>query len=166
MKYRLIPAFALALTILAGCGGSSSDERGAPTTPATNPDGGLTTDTLTAIYDPSNGVLPFPINLLLLGTTDLTLNPPVADPTDFGDPAVALSALDGFSTVTPWTFSFDSQVNATTVQPGSTVRLFEVQLVQGNIAVQQVNRELTPGAEYVTSVVANGPSGSTMQPTR
>lgn len=162
MKYRLIPAFALALTFLAGCGGSSSDERAVPTTPATNPDGGLTTDTLSAIYDPSNGVLPFPINLLLLGTTDLTLNPPVADPTDFGDPAVALSALDGFSTVTPWTFSFDGQVNPSTVQPGSTVRLFEVGLVQGNIAVQQVNRELTPGAEYATSVVANGASGSTI----
>lgn len=162
MKYRLIPAFALALTILAGCGGSSSTDVSVPAPPTTNPDGGLTTDTLSAVYDPSNGVLPFPINLLLLGTTDLTLNPPVADPTDFGDPAVALSALDGFSPVEPWTFSFDSQINANTVQPGATVRLFEVQLVQGNIAVQQVNRELTPGAEYVTSVVANGSSGSTI----
>ncbi len=162
MKYRLIPAFALALTILAGCGGSSSTDRAVPTQPATNPDGGLTTDTLTAVYDPSNGVLPFPINLLLLGTTDLTLNIPVADPTDFSDPQVALNALDGFSTVTPWSFSFTDQINASTVVPGSTVRMFEVQLVQGSIAVQQVNRELTPGAEYATSVTSNGPDGASI----
>src|SRR6056297_663769 len=162
MKYRLIPAFALALTVLAGCGGSSSSDRAEPTTPSTNPDGGLTTDVITANFDPSNAVLPFPINLLLLGTTDLTLNPPVADPTDFGDPAVALSALDGFSTVTPWTFSFSDPVNPDTVVPGSTVRLFEVQLVQGNIAVQQVNRELTPGAEYVATVASTDPTGRTI----
>ncbi len=162
MKYRLIPAFALALTILAGCGGSSSTDRSVPTQPSTNPDGGPTTAVITANFDPSNGVLPFPINLLLLGTTDLTLNIPVADPDDFSDPQVALNALDGFSTVSPWSFTMSAPVDPSTIVPGSTVRLFEVQLVQGSVAVQQVNRELTPGAEYVAAVSSVDPTGRTI----
>ena len=101
MKYRLIPALVLVATILAGCGGSSSTPRAVPTAPTTNPDGNPTTATISANFDPSNGVLPFPINLLLSGSGDLTLNIPVADPTDFGNPQVALNALDGFSTINP-----------------------------------------------------------------
>lgn len=65
--------------------------------PALNKDGSIVTGVLTARFDPSNGVIPFPSNLLFTGTTDLTLNLPVVDPSDFGDPSVALSALDGFS---------------------------------------------------------------------
>lgn len=162
MKYRLLPAFALAITILAGCGGSSSTDRAVPTTPETNPDGGPTTDVITANFDPTNGVLPFPINLLISGSGDLTLNIPVEDDTDFGDPQVALNALDGFSTVSPWSFSFSDPVDPDTVVPGSSVRLFEVQLVQGTIAVQQVNNELVPGQDYVATVAGTDPTGSTV----
>ncbi|MDT8408343.1 MAG: Ig-like domain-containing protein [Wenzhouxiangellaceae bacterium] len=162
MKYRLIPAFALVLTVLAGCGGSSSTPRSVPTSPETNPDGTPTTDVITANFDPANGVLPFPINLLLSGSGDLTLNIPVPDPTDFGNPSVALNALDGFSPVNPWTFTFSDPVNPNTVVPGSSVRLFEVQMVFGTIAVQQVNRELVPGQDYVATVAATDPTGRTV----
>ncbi|MEM1080351.1 MAG: lipase [Pseudomonadota bacterium] len=162
MKYRLIPAFALVVAILAGCGGGSSSDRAAGQPPATNPDGNPTTAVLETIYDPANGVLSFPNNLLFSGSGDLTLNIPVADPTDFSDPAVVANALDGYSPVNPWTFSFDGQINASTVVPGGTVRLFEVQFVFGTIAVQQINRELVPGQEYVTSIVSNSAAGATV----
>ena len=152
MKLRLFPAMALALLWLAGCGGSSDVDRATPVNPATQPGGDPVTATFTAQFDPAAGVIPFPNNLLRSGSTDLTLNIPVADPTDFGNPQVALNALDGFSTVAPWSFSFDRPINPNTVIPGSTVRLFEVQFVFGTIAVQQINRELTPGQEFVALV--------------
>jgi len=162
MKYRLIPAFALVVSILAGCGGSSSTPRSVPTPITENPDGTPTTDVITANFDPANGVLPFPINLLLSGSADLTLNIPVADPTDFGDPQVALNALDGFSPVNPWTFSFSDPVDPSTIVPGSSVRLFQVQFVFGTIAVQQIVSELVPGEDYVATVAGTDPSGRTI----
>ncbi|HMB39411.1 MAG TPA: Ig-like domain-containing protein [Wenzhouxiangellaceae bacterium] len=161
MKYRLIPAFALVVSILAGCGGSSSTPRSVPAPPTENPDGTPTTDVITANFDPASGVLPFPINLLLSGSGDLTLNIPVADPTDFGDPQVALNALDGFSTVSPWTFSFSAPVDPSTINGGS-VRLFQVQFVFGTIAVQQVVTELVPGQDYVATVAGTDPTGRTI----
>ncbi len=164
MKLRLFPAMALALFWLAGCGGSSDVDRATPVNPATQPGGDPATATFTAQFDPAAGVLPFPNNLLRSGSTDLTLNIPVADPTDFGNPQVALNALDGFSTVAPWSFSFDRPINPNTVIPGSSVRLFEVQFVFGTIAVQQINRELTPGAEFVAAVNPGDPRGVVILP--
>ena len=162
MKYRLFPAFALVVAILAGCGGGSGSDRAVPQTPTTNPDGNPTTAVLEATFDPANGVLPFPINLLFSGSADLTLNIPVADPRDISNPAVVANAIDGFSTVSPWSFGFSAPVNVATVIPGGSVRLFEVQLVFGTIAVQQINRELVPGVDFVTSVVSNGADGASI----
>jgi hypothetical protein len=150
--------------VLAACGGSSSVDRATPQEPATNPDGSDATAVLEAQFDPANGVLPFPNNLLLSGSEDLTLNPPVEDPTDFGDPSVALSALDGFSTVAPWSFSFDRPIDPDTVVAGSSVRLFEVQFVFGSIAVESINSELTPGVDYVAQAVS--PTSVAIVPTQ
>jgi len=166
MKLRLFPAMALALFWLAGCGGSSDVDRATPVNPATQPGGDPVTATFTAQFDPAGGVLPFPNNLLRSGSTDLTLNIPVADPTDFGNPQVALNALDGFSTVAPWSFSFDRPINPNTVIPGATVRMFEVQFVFGTIAVQRVNRELTPGQEFVAQVNPGDARGVVIVPLR
>ena len=71
--------------------------------------------------------MPFPTDLLLQGTTDLTLNIPVANPANYGDPAVAMNALDGFGTVAPWTTTFSSAPpKASSLVGGQTVRVFEV----------------------------------------
>lgn len=166
MKLRLFPALALALFGLAGCGGSSDVDRATPVNPATQPGGGPATATFTAQFDPAAGVLPFPNNLLRSGSTDLTLNIPVANPNDFSNPQVALNALDGFSTVAPWSFSFDRPINPSTVVPGSTVRMFEVQFVFGTIAVQQINRELVPGQDFVAQVNPGDARGVVIVPLR
>jgi len=158
MKLGPLLAPGLAALWLVGCGGSSSVDRATPQDPATNPDGNPTTQVMETLFSPADGVLPFPSNLLLSGSTDLTLNVPVADPTDFGDPSVALSQLDGFSTITPWTFSFSQDIDPATVN-ASTVRFFEVEFVFGTIAVAGINRELTPGVDYIATV---DPSGRTI----
>jgi pimeloyl-ACP methyl ester carboxylesterase len=130
-----------------------------PVPPATNKDGSLVSGYLRAEFDPSAGVTPLPFNLLFLGTTDLTLNPPVADPGDYGDPLVALSSLDGFSTVEKWvtTFSaFPNKLDPATVVPGQSVRFFEVSTVFGTIVnVSGIVRELAPGVEYVATMATD-----------
>jgi len=130
-----------------------------PVPPATNKDGSIVSGFLTANFDPSTGVIPFPSNLLFLGTDDFTLNPPVANPNDYSDPAVALSAIDGFSTSERWvaTFSsFPNQLDPSSVVAGQSVRMFEVSTVFGTIViVSGVVRELTPGVDYVTAVSGN-----------
>ena len=162
MKVRLNLALVLSLLWLVGCGGGSSVDRATPQEPALNPDGNPTTAVITAVFDPAAGNLPFPTNLLLSGSTDLTLNVPVADPTNFGDPAVALGTLDGFSTIAPWSFSFTRPVNPATVIPGSSVRFYEVQFAFGTIAVQSINREMVPGQDYVAVVAPSDPTGRTV----
>ena len=96
---RLIQSSAAVLLCLtlAACGGSGNSPQvdNPPPPPPTNDDGSPVTGTITPRFDPTAGVLPFPVNLLLQGTTDLTLNIPVADPDNYGDPQVVLNALDG-----------------------------------------------------------------------
>lgn len=132
-----------------------------PTFPALNKDGTIVTGILTAAYDPLGGVFPFPFNLLYLGTTDGTLNPPVEDPTNFGDPTVALSAMDGFSTTERWVTSFvDANGNPGQIDPGSvvageSVRVFQV-VTQDIVVPTGIIRELTPQVDYTAAVIAPG----------
>ncbi len=134
----------------------------APTSPARNKDGSIVTGVLTAAFDPARGVLPFPHNLLYTGTRDLTLNPPVANPNNVGDPAVALSALDGFSTTEKWVATFlnttpparvPGAIDPASVVPGQSVRVFQV-TTQQFLAVTSIIRELTPGVDF--TAVASG----------
>jgi pimeloyl-ACP methyl ester carboxylesterase len=111
-----------------------------------------------ASFDPANSVVPFPTNLLLLGSTDLTLNIPSADPTDFSDPKVAMSALDGFSPVAPWSTTFNLPIDASSLAAGQNVRMFEVTLSGPGGGVTGVVRELQSPQDFV---VALAPSDTT-----
>ena len=162
MQARLTLSLALTSLLAAACSSSSNSPRAADTPPAQNNNGSPVTGVITAVFNPSAGVIPLPNNLLLSGTTDLTLNPPVANPNNFGDPLVAVSALDGWSTVGPWTMSFSAPPAAASVVPGQSVRIFEVQLNAPGGGVVGVTRELTPGAEFATAVVPSDPTGRTV----
>ncbi len=111
-----------------------------------------------ANFDPANGVVPFPNNLLFNGTTDLTLNIPV-DPTaaDAG-PKLAMNALDGFSTSAPWSMTFSQPITPSTLVGGQTVRMFEVTLSGPAAVSPAVKRELASPQEFV---VASAPSDTT-----
>lgn len=122
-----------------------------------------------AEFDPAAGQLPFPTNLLFGGSTDGTLNIPVADPDNLADPRVALNGLDGFSTVAPLMAQFSSTLKADTVRAGSTVRMFEVTLTNpfldpGNppFAVTEVKRELQAGSDYHVNLLPQDPSQTTL----
>lgn len=159
MTHSFIPA--LIALALAGCGGGGNSPRAVPAPPANNDDGSPVTAVITARFDPSAGVVPFPANLLLSGTTDLTLNPPVADPTNFADPAVALSALDGFSTIAPWSFQLSARPASDSLVAGQSIRLFEVTLTGPGGGVTAIGRELTT-QEYVVAPSSSDTTGRTI----
>lgn len=138
----------------------------------TNKDGSIITGVLTAGFDPlgfsgRGPVYPFPFNLLFLDletleqTQDFTLVIPVEDPDNFGDPSVALSAMDGFSTTEKWTVRFVDDrrnagpINPATVVPGQSVRVFQV-AGPNFLAVSGVVRELTPGVDFFATVAPGG----------
>jgi hypothetical protein len=146
---------AITLALLAACSsGSNTPNNG--TTPPPNSNGSAVNGTIIAQFDSGLGLLPFPNNLLFSGSTDGTLNPPVANPANTGDPAVALSALDGFGTLAPWSTTFSAEIDPATVVAGQTVRFFEVTRPNpASINVGTFVRELAPGTDYVTAISAS-----------
>jgi pimeloyl-ACP methyl ester carboxylesterase len=116
-----------------------------------------------ASFDPSAGVVPFPNNLLLLGTTDLTLNIPIADPADpTAGPKLAMNALDGASTSAPWTTTFSAPLDADSLVPGDSVRVFQVGLTGPGGAVTSVVRELSFPTDYVVALAPSDTTGRTL----
>ena len=165
MQARLSLLLALSSSlVLTACGGGSNSSRAQPAPPATNSGGTPATAVITARFDPSNAVVPFPTNLLLSGTTDLTLNIPVANPANIGDPQVALNALDGFSTTAPWSTSFSTPVSPASLLAGhgGTVRVFEVTLTGPGGGVTSVVRELKSPQEFVVALAPSDTTGRTL----
>lgn len=162
MQARLTLSLALSSLLLAACSSSSNSPRAAATPPATNDNGTPVTGVLTARFDPATSAIPLPNNLLLSGTTDLTLNPPVANPNNFADPFAAISTLDGWSTVAPWQTAFNASPDPTSVIPGNSVRMFEVTLTGPGGGVTGVVRELTPGTEFVAALAPSDTTGRTL----
>ncbi len=117
---------------------------------------------MAAVYAPGDGNIPLPNDLLFGGSLDLTLEIPVVDPTDFSDPAVALSGLDGWSAVAPFAIDFSSRDDGLSIDPASVVggssvhvyktNVFRPEVAPGVIAptgpVTSVERELTFGLDY------------------
>ena len=162
MQARAKLAIALSSLLLSACSSSSNSPRAVPTPPARNDDGSIVTGVITARFDPSNAIVPVPINLFFSGTTDLTLNPPVVNPANFGDPLVALSALDGWSTSAPWSFGMSATVNAATLRGGASIRMFEVALTGPGGAVTRIVRELASPAEFVIAPAPSDVNGRTV----
>ena len=119
-----------------------------------------------ASFDPANGVIPFPNNLLLLGTTDLTLNIPVDPNAADAGPKLAMNALDGFGTTAPWSTGFSAPIDAASL--AGNVRVFEVTLSGPGGAVTGVVRELASPQEFVAALAPSDTSKKTLAivPTR
>ncbi len=157
MQARVKLALALSSLLLAACSSSSNSPRAVPAPPATNNNGSPVTGVITARFDTTAGVIPRPINILLSGTRDLTLNIPAANPNNFGDPIVALNTLDGWSTVAPWTVPFSVEPATNSLVAGQGFRWFEVALTGPGGAVTRVVRELVAGTDYVVAKTTSDP---------
>jgi len=161
MHTRQLLLLLLSAIVLGACSSGSNSPRAVDAPPVINNNGNPVNAIVTAQFDPANGVLPLPTNILLSGTTDLTLNPPVANPTNFSDPFVALSALDGWGLITPWSATFSAALDPTSIRPGDNVRMFEVTRSNAG-AVTGVVRELAGGSEFVAVLSSVDPTNRTL----
>lgn len=125
-KLLISSSIAMALG-LAGCGGGETIADIEAEIPLESPKSRI-------LYDPGAGILNVPNDLLMLpgddGFFDFTLNIPVADPTDFGDPQNAFNVLDGWSTSHPFVIDVVTPpgvgLDESTLAAG--VRIFEATL--------------------------------------
>jgi dienelactone hydrolase len=165
MQARLLMATALSSLVLAACSSSSNSPRAVPTPPALNDDGSPITATIAARFDPATSVIPLPNDLLLRGTTDLTLNIPVAPTASASDPTRAINNLDGWSTTSPWSFSVSTgpgvAVRASSLVPGASIRMFQVTVNPSTRAVTGVTRELA-ATEFAAAVSSSDTAGRTI----
>ena len=163
MRKLLISSSVAVALGLAGCGGSGDTiEDIEAETPEQTPFSRI-------VFDPAAGNLNTPNDLLMLpgddGFFDYTLNVPVADPSDFGDPKNALNVLDGWSTQAPFVINVDTPPGASldesTLSAGIFIHEATLGLDQSDpdcAAVStpsagcKVGDALTYGEDYVTSL--------------
>lgn len=158
---------ALSLAIISALGLTACDNETIEDVQKKAVDNGTVVKSLArVVFDPSKGVLSVPNDLLFSGTTDGTLNLPVADATDFSDPTVAMSALDGWSTTNPFALAIDLPEGITledaSVYNPSAVRVYET-LMGGDAGCEEVPRgaactvvgELTFGVDFVAQAKGN-----------
>jgi Pla-1/cef family extracellular lipase len=138
------------------------------------------------VFDPSNGVLSVPNDLLFLGTPDGTLNIPVArdkegniisgekdeegneiESPNYAEPSTAIGALDGWSTTNPFVLAISvpdgASIESTSAENPASVKIFEA-LMGGDTGCEAVPRgaactvvnELTFGVDFVTKASGNG----------
>ena len=177
---RLLLSVVIASTLgLTACGGKSSNEHKDDAVPAV-PQAHLGFQPDPTAVDTE---IPLPSDIIFSGTKDGTLEQiPGKETGNFSDPAIALGALDGWSTVEPISVKvnfpqYDSQQNPVTdltvyknsVQQAGAIRLFEVQRSgplafvgscktadsADSIKVCKIEKELTYGVDFETRVVGN-----------
>lgn len=126
-------------------------------------------------FDPANGKVPLPNDLLFSGTTDGTLSIPGEDGIDYVNPQFALGALDGWSTSSPITVTVDLATDlegnkltldaASVFQPGA-VRVFEATVggalssdpeckAAASVSACKVGEELSFGVDFVSKASGN-----------
>ncbi|MBB1332597.1 MULTISPECIES: VolA/Pla-1 family phospholipase [unclassified Pseudoalteromonas] len=168
MKKMLL---SLAITAaLAGCGGGETLEDVKNDTPPVIP-------SATVKFDPANGVISVPNDLLMSGTKDGTINIPgelsangaSVPRSAYANPSLALGALDGWSSQVPYkvdlTFPANVSLDESSAGAPGAVRIFEVvmgaSLTDADCAAVPAGAgckllgELTFGVDFITKASGN-----------
>lgn len=161
MKRMTAIVFAWALLAVAGCSSSNGpDIRDTdPTSGNGNPGGGNPQPAATAaLFQPLQGVLPFPTDLYFAGSTDGTLN---IQPANALSPNQAgLNTLDGFSTTAPIRARFGGAIDPDTLT-ATSVRVIQVQIDNATKATTGVVRPLVIGTDPALADVSVGVAADT-----
>jgi pimeloyl-ACP methyl ester carboxylesterase len=148
MESKSLLTLVLATFALSGCVEDSES-----VTPEAVP--GTAAGGFVARYVPLAGIVPFPNDLFFNGSVDGTVNIPVADEADLGDPLVAINHLDGFSTTAAIHVRFTDALNEATLLGGVNVHVFEVDVDPATTATVGFRSVLVPDVDYSISVAAS-----------
>jgi Pla-1/cef family extracellular lipase len=145
---KLVISLAIATALgLSGCGTETVED----VKKQVAENGTQITEPARVIFDPANGVLSVPNDLLFSGTTDGTLNMPGESKVDengmpapdYLDPATAIGALDGWSTINPFVLDINfpegKELDGDSVFNPASVRVFKA-LMGGDSGCEEVPR--------------------------
>lgn len=156
----------VAAIAIAGCSSSAGNSPDvSPTDPTTgngNPNGGgspAAPAATAALFQPAQGVFPFPNDLYFSGTLDGTIN--IQPANGLIPNQVGLNALDGWSTTAPIRVRFGGPLDATSFS-AANIRVYQVQISNTNKSVVGFTRPLTYGTEFSATVAADIDSGGTV----
>ena len=165
---RLIAAVLISAAVLVAAGCSSSTDNAPavrPTDPTTGngaPPGTSAPPTpaaTAALYQPAQGIFPFPNDLYFSGTTDGTINIQPANgliPNQAG-----LNALDGWSTTAPIRIRFGGPLDPASFSTAN-IRVYQVTVSNTNKAVSGFTRPLTYGTEFSANIASDVGVGSSI----
>ena len=148
----------------AGCSSSTGNSPDVnPTNPTTgnlDPGTGSPTPPATAaLFQPAQGIFPFPNDLYFSGTTDGTIN--IQPANGLIPNQVGLNALDGWSTTAPIRIRFGGALNPASFS-AANIRVIQVRVSNTNKSVLGVTGLLTYGTDFSASVAADGGVGPTI----
>lgn len=169
MKRQFIAtSLAVMATLVAGCGGGKGDIGPTNTSSGNGNPGGATPPPVNretvALFQPVQGLLPYPTDLFFRGSTDGTLN---IQPANALIPLQAsVNALDGFSTTAAIRTRFASPIDPQSLD-GSTVILVQVVIDSATKAVAGFTKKLVFGsnpatADYTANVASDTGVGNTI----
>lgn len=165
---RLTAATAVfvAAIAIAGCSNSAGNAPDVGPTDPTSGNGapsGSTTPTApaqtAALFQPAQGIFPWPIDLYFSGTTDGTLN--IQPANGLIPNQVGLNALDGWSTTAPIRVRFGGALDPTSFS-AATVRVYQVTISNANKSVAGFTRPLTFGTDFSANVATDTGVGNTI----
>ena len=166
MKRLSAAVIVLAAAFAAGCSSSSGNPPDVrPTDPTVgnlNPAGGSAAPTpaaTAALFQPAQGVFPFPNDLYFSGTTDGTIN--IQPANGLIPNQVGLNALDGWSTTAPIRIRFGGALNPASFSTAN-IRVYQVTISNTNKAVAGFTRPLTYGTEFSANVATDTGVGPTI----
>nr|QRD81037.1 lipolytic protein [uncultured bacterium] len=169
MKKNLAAAVLATALFVAGCESSGDIGPTDPTSGNGNPAGGTPLQppaATAALFQPLQGVLPFPTDLYFSGSTDGTLN---IQPANALIPSqTALNALDGFSTTAVIRARFASALDPASLTAAS-VRVIQVTIDNSTKATTGVVRPLVFGDDFTAGLGPEPGVGNTIleiRPTR
>jgi hypothetical protein len=151
--------------VTAGCSSSVSNSPDVgPTTPTSGnglPAGGTATSPAptAALFQPAQGVFPFPNDLYFGGTTDGTIN--IQPANGLIPNQVGLNALDGWSTTAPIRIRFGGALDPATFS-AADIRVYQVTTSNTNKAVSGFTRPLAYGTEYSANIATDTGVGNTI----
>ena len=168
MRTTHAAAVTVAALLLGGCGGSSSGGSGGPgPTDPTSGNGAPTPGTpapaaFRPLFQLAQGLIPYPTDLLLNGSTDGTVNAPVLAVTPNN---ASVSALDGFGLNGEITVRFSEAIDPATLATPGAVVVLETQmltLTTGSSVARvpiAVRRAMIPGTDYSVALSSAVDSG-------